>query len=207
MNGIPMNSTSLRSLFTRTAAVAALLALPALASAQDVQAVVGEAAPDFTLVDEAGTEHTLSDYAGRVVVLEWTNPECPYVVRHYNADTMETLSAQFPDEQVMWFAVNSSHFNTAADSSAWKSAEGFDYPTLLDTEGTVGHTYGARTTPHMYVIAADGTLAYAGAIDDDPRGTNGATVNYVEAAVTSLLAGETPAVSSTEPYGCSVKYE
>ena len=183
----------------------ALLAAPNL-SAQDVSASVGEPAPDFTLVDESGNSHTLSDYQGQVVVLEWTNPECPYVVRHYDADTMETLAAEH-DDGVVWLAVNSSHFNTADDSSAWKGAEGFEYATLLDSDGAVGHTYGARTTPHMFVIDAAGTLAYAGAIDDNPRGTNDAPTNYVGAAVTSLLAGEEVALSSTEPYGCSVKYE
>ena len=184
-------------------AAASLVSTPA--HAQGIEAVVGQPAPDFTLVDEAGASHTLSDYRGRVVVLEWTNPQCPFVVRHYAADTMETLSTQLGD-QVAWFAVNSSHFNTAADSAAFKGEQGFGYPTLLDTDGAVGHRYGARTTPHMFVIAADGTLAYAGAIDDDPRG-DGPSVNYVEQAVQALLSGAQPAVTSTEPYGCSVKYE
>ncbi len=169
------------------------------------EAVVGQPAPDFTLVDEAGQSHTLSDYRGSTVVLEWTNPGCPFVVRHYEADTMETLAGEHGD--VVWLAVNSSHFNTAEDSAAWKSEQGLSYPTLLDTDGTVGHLYGARTTPHMFVIDAAGTLAYAGAIDDDPRGRNDEDTNYVAAAIDALAAGEAPAVSSTDPYGCSVKYE
>ena len=188
---------------TSTFALATSLLIAAPLAAQD--AAVGSPAPDFTLVDETGASHTLSDYQGQVVVLEWTNPECPYVVRHYGADTMENLSATHDD--VVWFAVNSSHFNTAEDSAAWKTAEGFGFATLLDTDGTVGHTYGARTTPHMFVIDAAGVIAYAGAIDDNPRGSNDAPTNYVDAALTSLAAGEDVAVSSTEPYGCSVKYE
>ncbi len=175
--------------------------------AQDAPtAVVGEAAPDFTLVDETGASHTLSSYAGQTVVLEWLNPECPYVVRHYAADTMENLAATLGDD-VVWLSVNSSHFNTAEDSQAFKAAEGFAYPTLLDTDGTVGHLYGARTTPHMYVIDGEGVLAYSGAIDDNPRGSLDAPTNYVAAAVAALAAGERPSPSSTEPYGCSVKYE
>lgn len=169
--------------------------------------VVGEAAPSFTLVDETGTTHNLADYRGKIVVLEWTNPQCPFVVRHYEANTFETMDAGYDDAQVVWFAVNSSHFNTAADSAAWKAEQGFAYPTLLDTDGTVGHLYGARTTPHMYVIDAEGVLRYAGAIDDAPRGGNPNATNYVAAAVDALLAGGAPAVSSTEPYGCTVKYE
>lgn len=193
----------MKMLRTSTFALAASLFVAAPLAAQD--AAVGSLAPDFTLVDETGTSHTLSDYRGQVVVLEWTNPECPYVVRHYDADTMETLSTTHND--VVWFAVNSSHFNTAEDSAAWKTAEGFDFATLLDTDGTVGRTYGARTTPHMFVIDAAGVIAYAGAIDDNPRGTNDAPTNYVDAVLTSLAAGEEVAVSSTDPYGCSVKYE
>lgn len=191
-------------LITRIALGAALVAGASTAAiAQD--AVVGQPAPDFTLVDEAGETHTLSDYRGSTVVLEWTNPGCPFVVRHYDADTMETLAADHPD--VIWLAINSSHFNTAEDSATWKAEHGFAYPTLLDTDGTVGHQYGARTTPHMYVIDAEGTLAYAGAIDDDPRGRNDEDTNYVALAIEALEAGEAPATSSTEPYGCSVKYE
>ncbi|MFT6399890.1 MAG: peroxiredoxin [Bradymonadia bacterium] len=185
----------------------AVLAAPALLNAQPTTAVVGEAAPAFSLEDEAGATHTLAQYEGQVVVLEWTNPECPYVVRHYDADTMENLATDYGGQDVVWLAVNSSHFNTADDSSTWKGAEGFDYSTLLDVDGSVGHAYGARTTPHMFVVAADGTLAYAGAVDDNPRGNSENVTNYIDGAVTALLAGEAVSPSSTEPYGCSVKYD
>ncbi len=188
-------------------AACVLLAAPAVLHAQDATAVVGEAAPGFSLQDESGATHTLAQYEGQVVVLEWTNPECPYVVRHYDVDTMENLATTYGGQDVVWLAVNSSHFNTADDVTAWKSAEGFEYSTLLDVDGSVGHAYGARTTPHMFVVAADGTLAYAGAIDDNPRGNNDDATNYVDGAVAALIAGDSPSPSSTDPYGCSVKYE
>lgn len=191
--------------FASSAALAAALIIPAAASAQDAEAVVGQPAPDFTLTDQAGNSHTLSQYQGKVVVLEWTNPQCPYVVRHYDADTMEDLATNWGDD-VVWLAVDSSNFITPEASAEWAAAEGFSYPTLQDPSGATGRLYGAQTTPHMYVIDAEGTLRYAGAVDDDPRGRSDSPTNYVNAAVDSLLAGEAPAVTETEPYGCSVKY-
>lgn len=192
----------------RTVLSASLFAASSLlAAAAMANPVVGEPAPAFTLVDEAGNTHNLADYRGRVVVLEWTNPQCPFIVRHYGADTIENIDTRYDDAQVAVLAVNSSHFNTAADSAAWKADQGFAYHTLLDTDGTVGHLYGARTTPHMYVIDAEGLLRYAGAIDNDPRGNNDAPTNYVVAAVDALLAGQAPEVTATDAYGCSVKYE
>jgi peroxiredoxin len=182
-------------------AVATLLPLTALAQS----APVGEPAPAFTLTDQAGQTHTLESYRGKVVVLEWTNPECPYVVRHYNADTMENGATAWGDD-VVWLAVDSSNFVTPESSAAFAAAEGFSYPTLQDPSGEVGRAYGARTTPHMFVIDAEGVVRYNGAIDDDPRGRNESPTNYVNAAVTALLAGEAPEVAQTEPYGCSVKY-
>jgi peroxiredoxin len=185
----------------RSFALATALLLSAPVAAQSV----GEPAPDFTLTDQAGNTHTLSDYQGQVVVLEWTNPNCPYVVRHYNEDTMENLSGAWGD-QVVWLAVDSSNFVTPDQSAAYMAEEGFTYPTLQDPSGDVGHLYNARTTPHMYVVDADGTLAYAGAIDDNPRGRNDAPTNFVRTAVDSLLAGQAVETAETEPYGCSVKY-
>lgn len=177
------------------------------AVAQDTSgAVVGQPAPEFTLVDEAGNTHTLSQYRGRIVVLEWTNPECPFIERHYNANTIENIATAYP-ETVQVLSINSTHDNTAEESQAWKAAQGFAYPTLLDADGTVGHLYGARTTPHMFVIDTEGVLQYAGAIDDDPRGNSDAPNNYVTAAIDALLAGNAPSSTSTTPYGCTVKYE
>jgi peroxiredoxin len=168
---------------------------------------VGDKAPDFTAVDENGVEHKLAQYKGHAVVLEWTNPDCPYVARHYEAGTMEKLAAALGAKDVVWLAVNSTYTNTSADTKAWKQEQGFTYATLQDAEGTVGHLYGARTTPHMFVIDAQGVLRYRGAIDDDPNGKQAAPKNYVDSAVKAVLASSSPNPSDTQSYGCSVKYK
>jgi peroxiredoxin len=178
-----------------------------LLATQPEPAAVGKPAPDFKALDETGATHELAQYRGRAVVLEWTNPDCPYVERHYSADTMEKLAVALGATDVVWLAVNSTHSNTPADTKAWKAAQGFAYPTLQDPDGTIGHLYGARTTPHLFVIDGQGVLRYDGAIDDDPYGKSATPVNYVGAAVKALLAGASPDPSETKPYGCSVKYK
>ncbi len=167
---------------------------------------IGSPAPAFELKDENGVSHDLASYRGKTVVLEWTNPGCPYVARHYKADTMERLAKQY-ESDVVWLAVNSTHYNTPEDSRSWKQEQGFEYATLQDPEGTVGKRYGATTTPDMFVIDPEGVLRYAGAIDDDPRGRNDAPKNYVDGALGKLMAGGDPDPSQTKPYGCSVKYK
>jgi peroxiredoxin len=189
------------------AAVALAAALPFTALAADT-AEVGRPAPAFTLKDESGKEHSLARYKGKVVVLEWTNPACPFVKRHYTAKTMEKTRAGFDAQKVVWLAVDSTASNTPEKSAAWKKAEGFGYPVLQDAEGTVGRAYGAKTTPHMYVIDGEGVVRYAGAIDDDPRGNKKEGVtNHVQGAVDALLSGRPVPASTTEPYGCTVKYK
>lgn len=172
------------------------------------KAKVGEMAPDFELIDHAGNTHKLSDYKGKVVVLEWINPECPFVVRHYNEKTMTTLAAQHSD--VVWLAIDSSNdgktIATAASSKAWADKYSMAHPILLDNSGKVGHTYQAKTTPHMFVIDAEGKLVYDGAIDSDPRGNAEDRVNYVAAALEAVKAGKPVETATTKPYGCSVKY-
>ncbi len=167
---------------------------------------VGSKVPEFSVKDENGVEHRLSQYEGKVVVLEWTNPDCPYVARHYDADTMEKLANQLGADGVVWFAVNSTHDNKPEDTRAWKEAQGLEYATLQDPEGTLGHPLGARTTPHMFVIDGEGVLRYEGAIDDDPRGRSDSPTNYVSGGVQALLAGNAPDPSQTRAYGCGVKY-
>lgn len=179
---------------------------PASPEAPEV-ATVGQPAPDFTLTDQAGAEHRLSQYRGRIVVLEWINPECPYVQRHYRARTMTTLEQALPDDQVVWLAIDSSNFVRPEDSQAWRTEHAMAYPVLQDPAGTVGRLYAARTTPHMYVIDAEGTLRYAGGIDDDPRGQSSTPTNHVERAVRALMSGEPVPAQTTEPYGCTVKYQ
>ena len=188
-------------------AVALAVMLPVAALAADT-AQVGKPAPAFTLKDETGKEHSLAQYKGKVVVLEWTNPECPFVQRHYTADTMATTLKGFDAKKVVWLAVDSTSSNTPDKSAAWKKTEGFTYPVLQDASGTVGKSFGAKTTPHMYVIDEQGVVRYAGAIDDDPRGNKKeGTTNYVKTAVDALLSGKPVPASTTEPYGCSVKYK
>lgn len=169
-------------------------------------ATLGQPAPDFTLTDQDGTEHRLSQYRGKIVVLEWTNPGCPYVQRHYDAGTMTGLDRELPDD-VVWLAIDSSNFVTAESTREWRARHSIAYPILLDAPGEVGRRYAARTTPHMFVIDRDGVLRYAGAIDDDPRGRSEAPTNHVRATVRALLAGEAPPLSTSDPYGCTVKYE
>ncbi|XXF78458.1 thioredoxin family protein [Myxococcaceae bacterium GXIMD 01537] len=185
----------------------ALLGFAAPAFAADA-AEVGKPAPAFKLKDEAGKEHSLEQYKGKVVVLEWTNPECPFVKRHYEADTMQKTQAGFDSKKVVWLTVDSSSHHTAQTAAEAKKAEGITNPVLLDTDGAVGHAYGAKTTPHMYVIDDKGVVRYSGAIDDDPRGkAEKAPTNYVKTAVDAILTGKPVPTSTTQPYGCSVKYK
>lgn len=170
-------------------------------------ATVGEPAPDFTLEDTSGEKHTLSEHRGELVVLEWTSTECPYVVRHYDEETMaSTIEDLGGDDEVRWMAIDSSHFATPEASKKWKEKYGVEYPILMDPEGEVGEKYEAKTTPHMYVIDKEGILRYKGAIDDDPQGRSESPTNYVVEAVGALQEGKSPEKRSTKPYGCSVKY-
>ena len=194
----------MKSFFT---AVALVVTLPVVALAADT-AEVGKPAPAFTLKDEAGKEHSLAQYKGKIVVLEWTNPECPFVQRHYTAGTMQKTLAGFDAKKVVWLAVDSSAGHTPDKAAAWKKEKGFSYPVLQDPSGTVGKAYGAKTTPHMYVIDEQGVVCYVGVIDDDPRGNKKeGTTNHVKAAVDALLSGKPVPAATTEPYGCSVKYK
>lgn len=170
------------------------------------EARVGATVADFALKDENGLEHRLSAYRGKVVVLEWTSQSCPFVRRHYEADTMERLATALGGEETIWLAVNSSHDNTPTDTIAWRDSQGFEYATLQDQSGAVGRALGARTTPHMFVVDAEGVLRYSGAIDDDPHGRSEQPRNYVDGAVRALLSGGDPDPSETHAYGCSVKY-
>jgi peroxiredoxin len=175
-----------------------------------VKAKVGEAAPNFTLKTTDGKEWSLSDAKGKVVVLEWINPECPVCVRVMKdgtvANTIKGVTEQFSD--VVYVAINSSAAKPSSlgGTAAYMKENKIDIPALLDNEGSVGQLYGARTTPHCYVIDANGVLVYQGAIDNnDGRGDG--KMNYVVNAVTQLKKGETVSPSETKSYGCSVKYK
>lgn len=171
---------------------------------------IGEPAPAFTLIDTEGKTHNLADYKGKVVVLEWFNPGCPVVVMHHEKhSTMKDLQKKFAEKDVVWLAVNSGAQGqqghgkqTNADArKEWN----IGYPVLLDESGKVGRAYEAKTTPHMYVIDKGGVLVYTGAIDNG-SGRKPGDINYVEQAVTQVLAGETVSTPETKPYGCAVKY-
>ena len=144
------------------------------------------------LKDGAGKTHKLSDYEGHIVVLEWTNPQCPFVKHHYKENTMTQLAAKYEEAEVVWFAVDSSNFVTAESAAKWAKAEDIGYPILLDPAGNVGRMYHAKTTPHMFVIGTDGTLLYNGAIDSDPRLGDNPEHNYVDEAVSATLSTGDP---------------
>ena len=180
-----------------------LLGVPAISFAQPT---VGSPAPNFSLRDQSGQTHELSQYRGKIVVLEWTNPGCPFVRKHYEQGTMTRLAAANPE--VVWLTIDSSHFFDAAAGARWAGEHGVRH-LLGDASGTVGRSYSARVTPHLYVIDQQGVLAYQGAIDNNPYGNrpSGELQNYVAEAITALKAGRRPAQGETQPYGCSVKYQ
>ena len=179
------------------------------------EAKLNEIAPNFKLVDSNGKEHSLSDYSGKLVVLEWINYECPFVKKHYNSKNMQTLQEKYTKEGVIWLTICSSaeskqgnFTNDEINSRSKKhNAKFTDY--LVDEDGKVGKMYGAKTTPHMYIIDKNGKLVYAGGIDDrastDLEDIKGAK-NYVSLALDELLTGKNVSVQSSKPYGCSVKY-
>jgi len=176
---------------------------------------VGQPAPDFSAPDLTGKAVKLSDYKGKYVVLEWVNPECPYVRRHYNSGNMPSLQKELGAKDVVWLTVNStnqssSEFKTPQEMQKWMSEKGASpKATLIDKDSKVGKLYDARTTPHMYVIDPQGKLIYAGAIDDKRWATEASTKtanNHVRAAVGEAMAGKPVSVSATSPYGCTVKY-
>jgi peroxiredoxin len=172
------------------------------------KATVGSTAPSFTLQDENGKPVSLSDFAGKLVVLEWTNPECPFVKRHYAQKTMTTLASEYKGKDVIWLAINSTGTSSNATNLAWVNENGLSYPVLNDSAGEVGKTYGAKSTPEMYVINKDGKLAYRGAIDNDPSGEMAASsrINYVKQALDQLISGSVVSVPETKSYGCGVHY-
>jgi hypothetical protein len=193
----------------------ALMMLGGAGSAFAGGAVVGQPAPDFTLVDSNGQKHTLSSYKGKHVVLEWVNFGCPFVVKHYGSGNMQKLQKAYTGKGVVWLSVNSSgpglqgNFTPAEVNAQLKEKGGAASAYLLDSDGKVGHLYGARTTPHMFIIDPQGTLVYAGGIDDKPstdQADIASATNYVASGLDQALAGKKIVTAVTKPYGCSVKY-
>ncbi|MBU49410.1 MAG: thioredoxin family protein [Deltaproteobacteria bacterium] len=180
------------------------------------KAKVGEAAPDFTLTDTHGKKHKLSDFKKKYVVLEWLNHGCPFVKKHYNSGNMQKLQKKWTKKGVIWLSIASSapgkqgYFTAKQANALSKKKKAAPTALLQDASGTVGRLYGARTTPHMFVISPKGVLLYAGAIDNnrswDPSTIKGAT-NFVSQALTEAMAGKAVSKPLTRPYGCSVKYK
>lgn len=176
---------------------------------------VGAAAPDFSLPDSHGKTHSLGDFKGKYVVLEWFNPGCPFVQKHYKSENMQQLQKKFTGQDVVWLTIDSSAQGNegylTADEANKQMADWKMHPTalLLDPQGKVGQKYAATNTPHMYVIDPNGKLIYSGAIDNKPTANpddiKGAT-NYVEAALTEAMAGQPVATPNSRAYGCSIKY-
>lgn len=197
----------------------ALLAAPWAATfvqpARAATAAVGQAAPEFSAMDTTGKTHRLSDYKGKLVVLEWTNPGCPFVQKHYSGN-MQGLQKEFVGKGVVWLSINS----TEADSgdylapgklAGWmRDKQAASSATLMDESGNIGQLYGAKTTPHMYIVSPQGQLVYAGAIDsiasarvNDIR----TATNYVRQGLNEALGGKAISTVSTRAYGCSIKYK
>jgi len=165
-------------------------------------------APDFTLKNYDGKNVSLSDYKGKIIVIEWFNYECPFVRHHYEkAKTMVKLADKYKDKNVVWLAINSTKHLTTEKNKNFAEKFQLPYPILDDRTGEVGRTYGAKTTPHMFVIDAKGNIAYSGAIDNSPLGSRKeGVINYVDNALSELTEGKVVSITKTKPYGCSVKY-
>lgn len=204
-----MVKTGLRSL-AALVAFCSMTAVSAFAAAE-----IGSPAPEFTLTDQNGKQHNLSDYRGKYVILEWFNKDCPFVRKHYESGNMQKLQKSYTDNDVVWLTVISSvpgkqGYMTGEEIIAYNEANNVaSTATLIDSEGTVGRAYEAKRTPEMYIINPDGVLVYHGAIDSE-SGADISTIekaeNYVVRAMTELLDGKPVSKELTKPYGCSVKY-
>jgi peroxiredoxin len=208
-----MKAVSRQTVIAGLAATA--LALASGAAFAQSAAKPGAKAPDFSVVDVDGKLQKLSDYAGKTVILEWTNHDCPYVRKHYNSATMQTLQKDMAKEGIVWLSVISSpageqgHVDAAKAKELSKSRDAAPASILLDPQSKLARAYGAQTTPHMYIVDPKGTLAYAGAIDDKPSSSPASLTgarSYVRQAVAELKAGKPVSEPATKAYGCVVKY-
>ncbi|WP_208604421.1 thioredoxin family protein [Variovorax atrisoli] len=213
------NARAALSRASRRAVVAAAVALGAtflMGNNAAAAPTVGQQAPDFVAVDTTGAKHKLSDFAGKFVVLEWTNPGCPFVRKHYGSGNMPATQKAATDKGVVWLAINSTE-RAATDYlkpealDAWmKSQKAAPTAVLMDEDGVIGQVYGARTTPHIFIIDPKGVLVYAGGIDsiasaraDDIK----TATNYVNQALGEAFGGRPISAAITRPYGCSIKYK
>jgi peroxiredoxin len=192
------------------ALVVAVLPVTAYADAE-----IGKPAPEFSGTGSDGKTHTLAEYRGRILVIEWLNHDCPYVRKHYDTRNMQSLQKELTDQGVAWLSVISSapgkqgHSSAAKANADAKEKDAHATAILLDESGEIGRAYGAKTTPTMFVVGADGTLIYKGAIDDRPtfaKDTISGAKNYVRQAVNETREGKQVSEPATAAYGCSVKY-
>lgn len=197
-------------------AACAFASLAPFALAVHAAPSVGQPAPGFALKDAAGKTVRLSDFRGKHVVLEWTNPGCPYVRKHYDSGNMPATMGEATGKGVVWLSINSTgkdsyDYREPAKLVAWqKERKAAPTHLLMDEEGTAGRAYGARTTPHMYIVDPQGKLVYAGGIDSIPSSNPddiGKAVNYVRQGLSEALAGKPISQATTRPYGCSIKYK
>ena len=199
----------------RTALMFSLVACSRLPATAPAAVEIGKPAPAFSATASDGRTHSLEEYRGKIVVLEWLNHGCPYVRKHYDTHNMQSLQKELTDQGVVWLSIISSapgkQGHSTAENAAADAKQNDAHPSavLLDETGEIGRTYEAKTTPTLFVIGADGTLIYKGAIDDQPtfvKETISGAKNYVRQAVTEARAGKPVSEPSTTSYGCSVKY-
>ena len=211
--GAALSRASRRAVMAAAVALGSTLLIGAPAHAAPA---VGQKAPDFVAVDTRGKQHQLSDFAGKYVVLEWTNPGCPFVRKHYGSGNMPATQKAATEKGVVWLAVNSTeraasdYLQPAALDSWMKTQSAAPTAVLMDEDGTIGQAYGARTTPHIFIIDPKGTLVYAGGIDSIPSSRPDdikTATNYVNQALGEVLGGKPVSTASTRPYGCSIKYK
>lgn len=192
-----------------------IILFTAFSMAANARVSVNQPAPDFTAVDSNGKEHRLSDFKGKTVVLEWTNHDCPYVRKHYDSGNMQALQKTATGKGIVWLSIISSapgkqgHVSGAEANRLTSSRNAAPTAVLLDESGEIGRLYGAKTTPHMYIIDEGGELVYMGGIDSiSSTDTNdiARATNYVDAALNALSSGQPIEDAVTRPYGCSVKY-
>ncbi len=189
-------------------ATLAALVVAGAVIAGDKQAPVK--APQFTLTNYTGEEVKLADFKGKIVVLEWFNYECPFSRYHHETvATMKNIANKYKDKGLVWLAINSTGHQETDQNKEFAEKNGVPFPILNDSPGATGKAYGAKTTPHIFIVDTEGNIAYNGAIDNAPLGNapdKGEIVNYADKALAELTAGEKVSTPQTKPYGCSVKY-
>ena len=167
---------------------------------------VGKPAPIFSLLNTTGEAVSLFDFRGKHVVLEWFNPDCVCVQRHYQQKTMQNITSQYKGQEVIWLGINSTYYMTTEDNIRWKDTKGLHYRILSDFSGKIARLYQVETTPQMFVINPSGILVYKGAIDNGFPVEQSKFINYVQAALEESLAGKPISYQEAQPYGCLVKY-